>query len=1595
MSLTFSLLDPIRAAELANKHKDHLYVITPKTTIMTLSQDNRLVYIIDLSSSLATVGNTRADILLHEVFQTVFIQNVVITANNINRIIRKLRSEFLTFQEDTAQFRKFINKNRANMGYNLDVGGDVTSSDNISVFNTTSFTRQPDTNSFSPLIIDNDKEPFRNKTGTMKESTSDTSPTHQQSQDTSFYSSTSKKEVWGIGKSGANLSRILHAGHFALKLLPQEGRAQLILITDGAMKSNVHDNTFVRQFAEEDITCHIIQIGYSSSFIPGRNFGFVPDTEILQFLARATNGTFMYSEACLAKLHTNILLYNNNNNDDDDAVAATITSTSQRSCAVVQLVDLDKAKHIKAPNLFHRKFLFRETILMRSLHSELRLQTEKDSQGQLNRHDLSGSNLTESNHELSKYRFNYPWDPYARPPEGELRLLKYREYTLPSEFSHLIAARAREGFTVQSVTFDDGTGSKHIDVSLQDIEASDLSSIRKERIQIIMVLRWQPNVLIEYRIKATWLPTIIGNAHNTYKSENILMASNIFSRGKAPRAEIFVRTDASFAHMLQNWDIFRRRAQMMGVVTGSIFFGESYAVSIYSKIEKLKNYLIDIFEGDEILKSVLGFPNKYWMTSLSAGSNDANTSYLSSSTNRPESLLNGNNSTTSETTTSSQQKSAYIDAFRDFWDRFNASEARARTRCWYDPGCIDILVGDVSPYMTPKLTSSYNQEFLSNIEDDIMFMMKNIEAVIEEWSDFVSEDGTYVRMMHKLISSPALSTDEHMKDYFSLSLTYPPSFCELRIRHEYGRLMTLRLLFFNVEAQARKRAIEHLTQLLKTDRRTNDACNMICKRPFSRLLMRDPKHFAESSFLTTKQVNSGGKSRSKTWYLPVAMWLTSEYIVRDYLKRMTWLWQTNNYQDGYHRENKMMPIHDLAFQFLCQARLDQGYQLVSPRPDSTHFYQEIELPGHENKEVSLCALQYFIWKDSTTGKITTELWMEPNGSFDFDQYEYVKKWTFEHDKKTISQLVTFDQIHAVGRSKSISDFKTKKKETMYIKPEAPDEDTTLISLPQLLDIASVLRSNMFVIASFRPPQYRMTLLPQLQQHNQQIKLKTLVTPTIEDITSPTTRSKRNLTHSKAQRYLRRHENTTLPTDSSFTPTDSHPPKLFSFRPDTLLNKNKTIIAKLDTILQNYVLLHYFVERSLDYISSGEILMSHHDVGTAFWQELCDALKTATQDGRVSSTGLIPDLRKTRCFVKIFDPRSFIIILFPSLESVSTGLLKLQQDEKLNSISKVERCHFLDIFMFECVRQKPMKPIKNSLLFGNSVEESNRIRIEHAIENANKISIRPVDYLIHESDGLGVMLRPELFEGQYQSCQIGAQLTDRVLRVAQDVTRFYSRSFLKSFYTCLLRGFMVEDKDLNKALEVCNESLMEIDITEFVNIMVMQKNESIERYTQEAEIQEKFNCIFYQYFEFVQTKSKTVSNLFYYKPPFIRHEKTNPLQVNMSEDDRVSFIVDLVAHSQAPLLIRLNAVYRMPISSDNHSSTSEIIVPIHSLPTSYSGQTIDGEKFNLKREGLMFQDMFPLRQEDTRVYLQIVCLNMPRSDLDDYSYLDNLFPYNLE
>lgn len=427
--------------------------------------------------------------------------------------------------------------------------------------------------------------------------------------------------------------------------------------------------------------------------------------------------------------------------------------------------------------------------------------------------------------------------------------------------------------------------------------------------------------------------------------------------------------------------------------------------------------------------------------------------------------------------------------------------------------------------------------------------------------------------------------------------------------------------------------------------------------------------------------------------------------------------------------------------------------------------------------------------------------MEPSGTL--DQYEHVKAWILEPDRKTISHLVTFDQIHAVGRSKGKGDFKKTRRVSLT------HEDATMVMmLPQLFDVATVLRSNAFTVASFRSPAFQV----------QQPVLSELMSS--EDYLSPELRA-RNLL--EANENVRRTDFLRLDTPS-ISSDALFDLKELCLRPDPLLNRNKESMAELSVTAQSYALLHYFVEHALEAITDGEIVMSQHNEGNGFWIALRKAILSSTANGHFSGVRFVSDLRKVRCFVKVFDVRSFVLVLLPDLDTVVRGLSELEQKAGSEDQWRTDGAHnyMIDIILFECVRQKPLKPAKTTY----TREDSDILKKRMALEEDEEVIIRPIDWLIDKDDGLGELTRPKLLEGHFKNST--AQLTERVLRVTQDITKMYSKSFFRSFHTCLMRGYSVDDDDLAKVLDACEESSMEIDMTEFINVMTLQRRNTGQR-----------------------------------------------------------------------------------------------------------------------------------------------------------------------
>ncbi|XP_071484492.1 KICSTOR complex protein SZT2-like [Diadema antillarum] len=93
----------------------------------------------------------------------------------------------------------------------------------------------------------------------------------------------------------ATFVNMLWCGVLALQLLPENTSAGIVVITDGvaAVPDAPTLNTLLSQMRTSTTACSFIQLG--KGFHPHSGFGYVPHTEIMQFIATATFGAFLSS----------------------------------------------------------------------------------------------------------------------------------------------------------------------------------------------------------------------------------------------------------------------------------------------------------------------------------------------------------------------------------------------------------------------------------------------------------------------------------------------------------------------------------------------------------------------------------------------------------------------------------------------------------------------------------------------------------------------------------------------------------------------------------------------------------------------------------------------------------------------------------------------------------------------------------------------------------------------------------------------------------------------------------------------------------------------------------------------------------------------------------------------------------------------------------------------------------------------------------------------------------------------------------------------------------------------------------------------------
>ncbi|KAI9344327.1 hypothetical protein BDR26DRAFT_213079 [Obelidium mucronatum] len=350
----------------------------------------------------------------------------------------------------------------------------------------------------------------------------------------------------------------LEYGLLALRLLPSDCKPILIVLTDGVsmslMKGEFIYRDVCRRLARDIVHVTIIQIGSTNGFYPEVNFGYVPDNEALRFLALAAFGKFIYSSDCKYL---------------DPAV---IGDTLENPISL--------AIGVSPPNFYHRHILIRETHLQKSKHVELyRFVVGAERPVDTPRIRFINSNMEASMMpeamETEHREIGFPWNTESVPPVvGEI-LCGYKDYTVESQdLSGLIHTRLLEGFAVKSIHIGNSSGVK---------KHGHGSKSGSDKVEIILMRPWLPNVTIQYTIKARF-NNDMENSSRPFLSRAI--------EGKAPRIELNILAHHSFAINFVN-------------IEGGVK---------NERLLKLHHYLHGIHESDALVKILIAFNQKSVMS---------------------------------------------------------------------------------------------------------------------------------------------------------------------------------------------------------------------------------------------------------------------------------------------------------------------------------------------------------------------------------------------------------------------------------------------------------------------------------------------------------------------------------------------------------------------------------------------------------------------------------------------------------------------------------------------------------------------------------------------------------------------------------------------------------------------------------------------------------------------------------------------------------------------------------------------------------------------------------------------------------------------
>ncbi|KAG0346717.1 hypothetical protein BG004_001013, partial [Podila humilis] len=988
----------------------------------------------------------------------------------------------------------------------------------------------------------------------------------------------------------------------------------------------------------------------------------------------------------------------------------------------------------------------------------------------------------------------------------------------------------------------------------------------------------------KYLISMTlaWLPNVSVQykIKGQYSGKSEL--GNFFGRLESPKIEIDIVAYEAFAIHFLNTQHVPANANH----------------SVYTKVFRLHRYIVGLSDSDVTLRG---------LNSSHATANQA----LITQRSKAQERCRTRGHTPSSVGEERQDYTEYIARLSEQWSAYAKDMDYQYSRFWYTEFEFDALLVVPPPSFLPTALDSDHSlvKYCESLEATLDCIRDHLKKT---WASF--EVG---QVLIKVFQGPEPAS----------AIPSGAKFCELRLFTEPNvAILKVQLRFFGVSPTQRRQVTKNLQTSLfslqtsihgqeskpKPELDTPKSKVVQCHRPIHRLLMRHLIH--EAPLVHTPETTLIG------FHTHVSEPIGEESVLRSYMLHKHWGWKDQVRDSAYLSENNLMASQDLAFQFLCAQRVSEGFHVASVYPNRVVFYKEMELSALEGSLIQgSCTVQYLIFRSPVSGELVTELWMEP--FIDANRHGIFKQQRssiIDIDRLVLSRLSSFEAIHTIGRLKI--------RPNVQIQPEGR-------FYPWLFDPTSLLRQQRFITLAYEAPKKGLN-----QSHDTEIDhfKKCIHTLGLGHSSTQEATAQAILTTSSISRDLLSTKNMSA-SSVSLSQSLLESEAILPTEHD-LVTEYKDQIRDLCCVDRDLAILHLFMEKSLSQLADGEIIAGDEDDACSqFFLDIKTSIKGNPQIRQaLLAFHCASSFQDIRCFVKIPNPRVFLLVIIPKLGSVIAHITKLRSRPTREKDTNTEqsRNDFMSCLVFECMRSKPLA----------DMTEYNACTLD---QNQTMFDFRPAT-LITRGPNVSqqpLLIQPLMFEAQNDRMKSRSKLWESTSNLSETINVAFSQSFAKAIYASLIEGHPVDKEDLERARQICTRTSVDINITGFLNTLEQgHRNDMLKDET--SGLKSRFLDVLRHRFELAPVPG---TELYFYRPllkksglkstkPKSRKRSPSVSRSGSIDADMEDALEEVIESAERPLFLHLECSFQKPLTQpaelEQMNLKPSVTFPVTDLPVSY-------------------------------------------------------------